>query len=313
MSSAQPSVWLIVLGYNAREVLRRCLESLGELTYARLHILVVDNGSNDGTEAMVRSAFAGIDFLQTGANLGYTGGNNRGVERAIAAGADYVLILNPDTIVLNPRFIDEMVAYLEAHPGTGIAGPRVYLRDAVTVQNTVLFAPGFMRNLKHWFRYRRDPKSLELSGDSVIEAETLNGVCLMVRVECLKQTGLFDENIFMYIEDADLDYRARSAGWSVRYLPIDSVIHAQKRDGYGMTSDVSFLLRRNSVYFLHKIGRRADAWGYAIASLALMLARGFVYENDFGEHLRFCRRLWAAYRQILSGMRLDRDFGPPYV
>jgi GT2 family glycosyltransferase len=313
MIGALPSVWVIVLSYNGREVLRRCLESLGELTYPRLQILVVDNGSNDGTEAMVRSTFSGIDFLQTGANLGYTGGNNRGVERAIAAGADYVLILNPDTVVLNPRFIDEIVAYLEAHPRTGIAGPRVYLRDAGTVQNTVLFAPGFMRNLKHWFRYRRDPKSLELSGDAVIEAETLNGVCLMVRVECLKRIGLFDENIFMYIEDADLDHRAHSAGWSVRYLPIDSVIHAQKRDGYGMTSDVSFLLRRNSVYFLHKIGRRADAWGYAIASLALMFVRGVMRRGHFSEHLRFCRRLWAAYRQILGGRGFDRNFGPPYA
>lgn len=313
MSGARPSVWLIVLTYNGRDVLRRCLVSLGALTYPNLHILVVDNASSDGTEAMVRAGFPEIDFVQTGANPGYTGGNNRGIERAIDAGAHYVLILNPDTIVANPGFIEEMVAHLDAHAEVGIAGPRVFLREAGVVQNTVLFAPGLRRNLIDWFRYRRDPRAFELSGDEIVEAETLNGVCLLVRTKCLKEIGLFDENIFMYIEDADLDYRARRAGWRVRYLPIDSVVHEQKTDGYGMTSEVSFLLRRNSVYFLHKIGRKADAWGYALASLGLMFFRGIVRGGELGEYLRFCRRLGAAYRQILSGKRLDEKFGPPYV
>lgn len=313
MSGARPSVWLIVLTYNGRNVLRRCLVSLGALTYPNLHILVVDNASSDGTEAMVRAGFPEIDFVQTGANLGYTGGNNRGIERAIDAGADYVLILNPDTIVANPGFIEEMVAHLDAHVEVGIAGPRVFLREAGVVQNTVLFAPGLRRNLIDWFRYRRDPRAFELSGDGIVEAETLNGVCLLVRTKCLKEIGLFDENIFMYIEDADLDYRARRAGWRVRYLPIDSVVHEQKTDGYGMTSEVSFLLRRNSVYFLHKIGRKADAWGYALASLGLMFFRGIVRVGEFGDYARFCRRLGAAYWQVLSGKRLDEKFGPPYV
>jgi GT2 family glycosyltransferase len=313
MSGAQPSVWLIVLSYNGREILRRCLSSLQTLTYPRLTVLVVDNASHDGSEEMTRAEFPGVEVLQTGANLGYTGGNNRGIERALKNNADYALILNPDTVVANPHFIEEMVAYLEAHVEVGIAGPRVFLREAGVIQNTVLFAPGFWRNFTHWFRYRLNPAFAELSADKVVEAETLNGVCLLLRAKCLKEIGLFDENIFMYIEDADLDYRARRAGWQVCYLPIDSVIHEQKREGYGMTSQVSFLLRRNSVYFLRKIGRHFDAWGYALASLALMFGRGLIRLADFGEYIGFCRRLGAAYWQILTGRRLDKTFGPPYV
>lgn len=313
MNTTAPTVYLIVLTYNMRHAIRRCLASLGRLNYANLRILVVDNGSSDGTEETLRSEFAGCEVLQTGANLGYSGGNNRGIEYALEQGAAYILVLNPDTVLSNPDFLREMVIYLETHSDIGIAGPRVFLREKGVVQNTVLFAPGLWRSLVHWFRLRLDPGFADRSGDEVVDAETLNGVCLLIRNECLREIGLFDENIFMYIEDADLDYRARTSGWRVCYLPIDSVIHEQRFTGYHMTSQVSFLLRRNSVYFLRKIGRHVDAWGYAIGSLAVMATRGLFHLKSFGEYWRFCHRLSAAYWQILRGQRLDERFGPPFV
>ena len=311
---SEPSVYVIVLTYNSREVGRRCLQSLRGLTYPRRHVVVVDNGSKDGAEEMLRQEFPEITVIQTGGNLGYTGGNNRGIEFALAQGADYVLILNPDTVLANPGFIEEMVAYAEAHPNVGIAGPRVFLREAGVVQNTILYAPGLWRNIVHFFRYRLKPGSCELSGDEVAEAEALNGVCLLIRSSCLRQIGLFDENIFLYIEDADMDHRAHKNGWRVVYLPVDSVIHQQKREGYHMTSAVSFFLKRNSVYFLWKIGKRFDAWGYAILSLLLLFARGVATFNleGFAEYLRFSRRLALAYHRILLGYKLDELFGPPF-
>ena len=202
---------------------------------------------------------------------------------------------------------------MESQSDIGIAGPRVFLREHGVVQNTVLHRPGLARSLSNWVRYRLHPESFVQSGNEVVDAETLNGVCLLIRRKCLDEIGLFDENIFMYIEDADLDYRARRAGWRVCYLPIDSVIHEQKIEGYHMTSQVSFLLRRNSVYFLRKIGRDLDAWGYAIGSLVLMLARGVVKIGKIREYAQFCRRLSAAYWQILSGRPLGKAFGPPFV
>lgn len=307
-----PLVYVIVLTFNLREVARRCLESLKTLTYPNLRVVVVDNASSDETEQMVRSAFPHYVMVQTGQNLGYTGGNNRGIEFALAEGADYVLILNPDTVVANGAFINEMVDYMESHPGVGISGPRVFLRERDVVQNTVLYQPGLFRSIANWIRYRLNPSSFLHSGNSVVDAETLNGVCLMMRAECLNQIGLFDENIFMYIEDADLDYRAWRAGWRVRYLPIDSVVHEQRVDGYEMTSRVSFLLRRNSVYFLRKIGNNLGAWGYAIGSLALMTVRGIVNLGDIRKYFSFSRKLAAAYWEILSGRPLGKAFGPPH-
>ncbi len=310
----RPLVCVVVVTYRMREQAIECLKSLTGLGYRNYRIVVVDNASGDGTEETIRESFPEVTVIQTGANLGYTGGNNVGIRTALEQGAEYVLVINPDTIAVNPEFIDEMVDYAETHPEVGIAGPRVFLRECGVIQNTVLFAPGLWRNAVNWFRYRIDPERLEFSRDEVVEAEVLNGVCLLMRVECLRQTGLFDENIFMYIEDADLDYRAREQGWQVKYLPIDSVIHRQRRDGYQMTGLVSFLLKRNSVYYLSKIGKRSDAWGYAALSLLLLFGRGFLTLNKkaFGEYLRLIGRLAAAYRVILLNRKLDESFGPPF-
>jgi GT2 family glycosyltransferase len=313
--SNHPLVYVIVLTYRMRDIVRHCILSLLRLTYPNYRIVIVDNGSADGTEEMLHSEFPELTVIQTGSNLGYTGGNNKGIEYAFKHGAKYVLIINPDTVVANPTFLDEMVEYTEAHPEIGIAGPRVFLRDEGVVQNTVLFPPGLWRNTINWIRYRINPRSLELSGDEAVETEVLNGVCVLIKASCLRQIGLFDENIFMYIEDVDMDYRAYRHGWRVQYLPIDSVIHKQKLDGYHMTGPASFFLKRNSVYYLHKIGRRTDAWGYAVLSLLLLACRAVLTFNKsgFNEYLQFCRRLAVAYKQILLGRRLDESFGPPYA
>lgn len=310
---SQPLVHIIVLNYRMLDQVIECLKSLLRLSYPHCRIVVVDNGSGDGIESVVEREFPAVTVIQTGANLGYTGGNNAGIEYALGNGADYVLVVNPDTVAVNPEFVDEMVDYLESHLEVGIAGPRVFLREMGNVQNTVLFAPGLWRSVANWFRFRTNPRSLEFSGGEVVEAEVLNGVCLLVRAECLRQIGLFDENIFMYIEDADMDYRARQHGWRVNYLPIDSVIHLQRQEGYHQTGMASFLLKRNSVYLLCKIGKRFDAWGYAVISLLLLVARGFLTFSfrSFTEYLSFSRRLGLAYQQILVGRKLDRTFGPP--
>jgi GT2 family glycosyltransferase len=314
MNTKPPLVYIILLTYNMRDDAIRCLRSLTDLTYPHCRVVLVDNASSDGVEEAVRAEFPDLTFIQTGANSGYTGGNNRGIEHALSAGADYVMILNPDTTLANPGFLEQMIAYLETNPDVGIAGPRVFAGEPGVVQNTVLFAPGLWRSVAHWARYRLNPRFAERSADEVVDAEALNGVCLLIRAACLNEIGLFDENIFMYIEDAEMDYRAHRHGWKVRYLPIDGVIHHRGQEGCQMTGMVNFLLKRNAVYFLCKTGRRLDAWGYAVMSLGLTLARAVspFKRESFSEGMRFCGRLAAAYREILGRRELGKSFGPPY-
>ncbi len=296
-----PSVFIIILNYRMCDQVRDCLLSLRALRYPNHRLVVVDNDSRDGLDRVIESEFPEVIFIQTGANLGYTGGNNRGLEYAEAEGADYALILNPDTIVIDPDFVSRMVEHLEKQPQVGIAGPRVYLRERGLLQNTVLYAPGLWRNLRHWFIYRLRPHRLIHSGDAVVEAEVLNGVCLLLRLSCLRQIGLFDEYYFMYIEDADMDHRARQAGWRIHYLPVESILHCQKQEGYQPNGPVDFLLKRNSFYYLVKHERRREAIGFAILALVVIWLRGLLSLKRQGlqEALDFGHRLVGAWRAIL--------------
>lgn len=312
--TSAPLVVIVVLAYNCAAKVKRCLASLTKLRYPKYQVVVVDNASTDEIESLVAIEYPQVTFIQTGSNLGYTGGNNCGIKYALEQQADYILILNPDTVVINPDFVASLTAYCESHSEVGVVGPRVYLRFCGNVQNTVLYAPGFWRNLWNWFAYRIAPAKFLKSQDSVVDAQVLNGVCVLLRVTCLRAVGLFDEAIFMYIEDADFDYRARQAGWKVQYIPIDSIVHEQQTNGYHMTSLVSFLLRRNSVYYLCKIGKRFEAWAYAAFSLLGLFLRAVLSmdSKEMREYTLFCKRLFAAYRQILFRRKYSHSFGPPY-
>lgn len=307
----QPLVFIVLLNYKTAAVTQRCLRSLERLTYSNYRILVLDNDSEDGSFHDLAKQFSNLTVIQTGANWGYAGGNNLGIEYAAAQGAEFILILNPDTTLANPVFLDELVHYLQQHPRVGIAGPKVFFQNTGTVQNTVLFPPGFWRNAVNWFAYRIAPDRFRLSADNVVGAEVLNGVCLLLRTACLQQIGLFDENIFMYIEDADMDYRARQSGWQVQYVPIDSVIHEQKQAGYDMTGEVSFLLKRNSVYYLWKIGKRLDAVATSISFVLLLLIRGLL-KRDFARHRKLSLRLAKACFNIFRH-KYDSEFGLPFT
>jgi GT2 family glycosyltransferase len=254
----------------------------------------------------LRSRLPGLEWVVSTANRGYTGANNLGIQRALELGSNYLLVMNDDTECIAPDFIRRLVSFLELNPRVALAGPRVYLRRRGEVQNTVLCYPSLMGNLFDWFGFRLFPRLYERSGDAPRLAEMLNGVCVMVRAAAIRQVGAFDASFFMYVEDADLGWRLRRAGWQIAYLPVDSIIHHQKTAGYDLEGKVSLLLRRNSVYFLRKHHRPVEAWGLAAANLLLALARTFATTSaeKFRRRLSFCRALWREFRQVLSGASL---------
>jgi GT2 family glycosyltransferase len=194
-----------------------------------------------------------------------------------------------------------MVRFLELNPRVALAGPRVHLRRQGVVQNTVLRYPSLFRNVLDWMGYRLFPARYQRCGDRVRSAEMLNGVCVMLRAEAIRQVGAFDPQFFMYVEDADLGLRLRRAGWQLAYVPFDSVIHHQPESGYEMDSPVSLLIRRNAVYFLRKHHRTAQAWGLAAANLILALLRSCatLSPDRFRRRLRFCGLLWREFRAVL--------------
>jgi len=219
-----PKVSIIILNWNAAGDTIRCIDSFLKVQYDNYEIVVVDNGSEDGSYQLIKRKYPDIVLIETGENLGYAAGNNAGIKYAIQNGADYILLVNNDTKLLNPQFLKQAVELImEADCKIGIIGPKVFTSTG-QVQDTILFTPTLLNCIKQSFRLRwRIKESKDYS--KVQEVDAVSGVCLLIKKELIDEIGLLDEDYFMYAEEQDYCYRAQRAGWKVIYYPVDSIIH----------------------------------------------------------------------------------------
>jgi GT2 family glycosyltransferase len=294
-----PKVAIIVVTHREPFEAVRCVHSLKALDYPNYHIIVIHNETTPGEALQWADQVPAAQWVPSTKNLGYTGGNNLGITMAVRADCEYILVLNDDTECRNHGFLSAMVGVMESQPEAGLIGPRVYLRG--NVQNTVLRYPSFLRNVIDWVRYRIFPSHYERSGEKIIEAEMLNGVCILLRRRAIETVGMFDDRMFIYVEDADLGFRMRRAGWKVLYVPIDSIDHLQKETGYDLFGWASLLIRRNAVYFLKKHGFQIQAWSLALANLCLTAARiaGSRSRSEFRRRLGFLQELTQQLAAVL--------------
>lgn len=284
-----PRVGVVVVNFRTPELTLACAESLRGIDYPNWRLLVVDNASGDDSAERFSAALPRDEVLIATSNGGYTAGNNLGVAEMLRRGCDYVLVLNPDTVVVNRRFVSELVDHLAANPTVGAVGPRVFLRRHGNVQNTVLKFPWVWRRAVDWVKIRFNGSPMR-SRDKSLDAEVLNGVCVLFRASALKEVGLFDERTFAYIEDVDWAFRAERRGWKRAYVPTDSVVHLQKESGYERGGNVDYLLKRNTLYFLMKSRRWFQAAGYTAATMAMATVQSVKSGS-----LSWSRRLGSAY------------------
>lgn len=235
-ASDVPRVTAVVVSYNTREDLRRCLASLRAHSGIPCRVVVVDNASTDGSADLVEKEFPEARVIRNRENFGFSRANNQGLREAAGA---YALILNSDA-ELTPGALPALVARLDARPRLGAAGPRTLSPDG-TVQ--VSFGPTLtpraewrQRRLVRGVK-RRDPAALrEAAARAGVEHEPdwLSGSCLLARKNALDAVGGFDEGFFLYEEDADLCLRLRRAGWGLLFTPAAEVVH---RLGRSMEAD----------------------------------------------------------------------------
>jgi N-acetylglucosaminyl-diphospho-decaprenol L-rhamnosyltransferase len=236
---------IVILNWNVRELLDRCLASLRSDHYA-LEIIVVDNASHDDSVTMVRAKYPQVTLIVNTGNRGFTGGNNQGIE---ASHGRYVLVLNPDTEVLADA-LDRLVRYLDDHPEVGVLGPQLLNPDR-SIQSsrrrfptlaTAFFESTWLQGLAPrgiLTHYYMDDVPL----DHAHEVDWLNGAGTVFRREVIDQVGGYDaQNFFMYSEELDLCRRVKEAGWKIVYLPEARVIHY-----VGQSSDQAVAARH--IYF----------------------------------------------------------------
>lgn len=221
---AHASVWAIVLMYGGESVTAACIDSLLTQDYPRLTVLLVDNASEDGAGDRLRHRYPGIEYLATGANLGYAGGNNRGIDMALGRGADYVLILNNDT-VLDPACVSTLAASAAKADRLGAVAPKILFYDD---PSRIWYAGGDFSYLRAIGTHRRELERDDAREEPRLEEITfVSGCCLMIPAHVVRQVGGFRDDFFMYCEDVEWSLRVRRAGWRMYYQPAARMLHRQ--------------------------------------------------------------------------------------
>jgi N-acetylglucosaminyl-diphospho-decaprenol L-rhamnosyltransferase len=222
---------IIIVCFNSRDVLFRCLESIWDaLPSFPFEVILVDNGSKDGGIEEARRRFPETRIIETGSNGGYAGGNNIGFANARGV---YVLFLNPDTIIQDGAF-NRLVQRADSDPEIAIVGPSI-LRIDGTRQRSCFRAPCIREALAKTFWLHRIPGYISAYGypgeyreeqyRDEMEVDDVTGCCLLARKAILNEIGVFDEDYFLYFEDTDLCERVRKHGYKIFYDPSASIVH----------------------------------------------------------------------------------------
>ncbi|MFN2227837.1 MAG: glycosyltransferase family 2 protein [Anaerolineae bacterium] len=322
---------IIVVSWNVRDLLRRCLRSLvgspgfelippceGDAPVnheaptpgRRLEVVVVDNGSGDGSPEMVRDEFPLVRLVANRENRGFTAANNQGL--ALSRGRR-LLLLNPDAEVVADA-LAAMVDYMDGHPRVGILGPQLRYPDG-GLQSSRRRFPTFATALvestviQEWWpdnRLLRRYYMADTPDDAVQPVDWVVGACLLVRREAYEEVGGLDEGFFMYSEELDWCRRFKSAGWGVVYLPTATVIHHEGKSSEQVVPARHIYFQSSKVRYFRKHHGRWQAgvlrW-FLLATYVYQAAReGAKWLVGHKRPLRAERM--RAYRQVLaSGLR----------
>jgi hypothetical protein len=220
---------IVIVSWNTRDLLIQCLQSVQENIEAfeprAVETIVVDNASTDGTVQAIREQFPWVQIIDNGVNVGFAQANNQAIR---ASTGEYVLLLNPDTLLLDNALIT-LVDWMDKHPQLGAAGAQLLNADG-SLQTSCYRLPTLGRELWHlleldtlyplaFYEMRKWPI------DRTQRVDVVQGACLLVRRRTLDQVGLLAEEYFMYSEEVDLCHRILKAGWAIEWVPQAQVIH----------------------------------------------------------------------------------------
>jgi len=243
---------IIIVNWNSASYLRACLLSIFRETRDVLYeVIVVDNASQDGCEALIREEFPQVRFIQSDSNLGFARANNLGYSKS---GGQCLLFLNPDTEVIGDA-LAKMLSHLRANSSVGAVGARLLNTDGSlqmscvqafpTICNQVLDSDWLRRLFPNW---RGWGIQALLSQNGVrAEVDAISGACFMVKRNVFEQVGLFGEQYFMYSDDQDLSYKIHKSGYAIDYINDCEVVHHGGKSSSQQPDHFSDLLQRESL------------------------------------------------------------------
>jgi len=300
MTRTSPArVHIAVLNWNGLDDTLACLESLAALDFDGAEVVAIDNGSDTSPRAAIEAAHPSVEVLETGENLGYAGGNNVGMRRALEQGAEFVWVLNNDAVA-DAGALEALVSAAERHPRAAAVGSKVLRADdprtVWVTWGTVTWLQSLIRLAGH-----NQDDGPALAGER--EVQWIPGCSILFRCDALRAVGLFDETFFAYHEDVDWAARARAAGWQLWYTGDSVVRHAIHGSSGGEQQSYlgfrSYLSARNSVLFARRHGsfwQQALMASAIVATLPLQYLRRAIRGEQAGVRMKI--RGW---RDALAG------------
>ena len=254
VSTLRPA-WAVVLAWNEADHTLECLTSIRGLNPAPDRVLLVDNGSTDGTSTRVRAAFPEVEILTLGENRYFAGGVNAGLTHALGKGASSVLLLNND-LVLERGALGRLLEALEADPARGAASPKLYYFEP---PDRIWFAGGVVTRGAGLIRHRGLNRKDDAFRDGARAIDYVSGAAVLLSRSALEKTGLLDPDYVIYVEDVDWSARARAAGFTLWYEPAArGWHHVSAASGGGLTPlKAYFRLRSGGLYLARHTGATA--------------------------------------------------------
>ena len=272
--SAAPVLSVVIPSWNTKDYLAACLAHLAAAAKPDCEVIVVENGSTDGSLEYLRAEHPEVTVLANPRNEGFARGSNQGLR---VARGKYVLLLNTDT-ELFPDALARLVAFLEAHPGHAAVAPRLVHRDGSTQRTvqefpTLATALFFSTPLERWFPESRELRRYFLRDwdqESSRDVDQPPAAALLLRRDVLAQVGLFDEELWLFYNDVDLAKRLKRAGWKTHYLAEARVVHHVGGSTRKFGDFVVVWQRDRLRYYRKHHGRLGALWLKACVSLTYL-------------------------------------------
>ena len=297
VSPGESTVTVVIPNWNGLHLLPACLSALGEQSISDFEIVIVDNGSTDSSVTWIRENYPGVRVLVNRENLGFAVAVNQGIG---ASQSKYVALLNSDTKA-GRNWLASLVEAAEGDPHVGMCASKMLFADRPDVINST----GICLDLAGiaW-----DCRGGEADDDAEQDLQEVFGPCggaALYRRTMLEEIGLFDEDFFAYLEDVDLAWRARRAGWRALYVPAARVLHHHSATAVEGSSFKSFHLGRNKIWLLVKNYPFRRTWHHgmlcllydvAAVAFALIARRDLPALSGRLAALNGLRRMWLKRR-----------------
>lgn len=241
-------VSIIILNWNNPKDTLECLSSVMKIDYPNFDVIVVDNGSVDDSVEQILKVFPKIVLVQNEKNLGYAEGNNRGICLALEKGADFVFLLNNDTIV-DPHILSAFIDAAHSNPKAGVFGAKIYYYHHPTL---IWYAGGYVLPSLRCIHEGCEECDLEKKHETVKETNYVCGCALFIRKEAVKKTGLMDGRFFLLWEEVDWCWRLRNQGFKSLFVPNAKVWHkiSSSFEGGHRSASWTYYYHRNRLLFL---------------------------------------------------------------